>query len=145
MYSIRRSGRGRRMRRHVARRLSYQKPERISQRYSDRSGSPVHARERKHIRSRSDCLSSRIVRLDPHASGNALIVNVTSAALNTKGHVEYSVDIAILKPVDTAKGNGRLLYDVVNRGKNTALNHLNDSGDTFAASDTGNGFLMKRG
>ncbi len=83
--------------------------------------------------------------LDPHAPGNAGIVNVNNAPLNAKGHVEYNVDIAILKPVDTAKGNGRLLYDVVNRGKNTALNHLNDSGDTFTASDTGNGFLMKRG
>jgi hypothetical protein len=83
--------------------------------------------------------------LDPHAAGNAVIVNVQNAPLNAKGHVEYSVDIAILKPVDTAKGNGRLLYDVVNRGRNTALSHLNDSGDTFTASDTGNGFLMKRG
>jgi hypothetical protein len=83
--------------------------------------------------------------LDPHAPGNAGIVNVNSAPLNARGHVEYSVDIAILKPVDTAKGNGRLLYDVVNRGKNTALVHLNDSGDTFTANDAGNGFLMKHG
>jgi len=83
--------------------------------------------------------------LDPHAPANAVIVNVNNAPLNAKGHVEYNVEIAILKPVDTAKGNGRLLYDVVNRGKNTALNHLNDSGDTFTASDTGNGFLMNRG
>jgi hypothetical protein len=83
--------------------------------------------------------------LDPHAPGNAVIVNVNSAPLNAKGHVEYNVDIAILKPVDVAKGNGRLLYDVVNRGKNTALSHLNDSGDTFTANDAGNGFLMKRG
>jgi len=55
--------------------------------------------------------------LDPHAAGNAVIVNMQNAPLNAKGHVEYSVDIAILKPVDTAKGNGRLLYDVVNRGR----------------------------
>jgi hypothetical protein len=83
--------------------------------------------------------------LDPHSPSNSDIVNINNAPLNAKGHVEYSVDIAILKPVDTAKGNGRLLYDVVNRGKNTALAHLNDSGDTFAANDTGDGFLMKRG
>jgi hypothetical protein len=83
--------------------------------------------------------------LDPRAPGNAGIVNVNNAPVNAKGHVEYNVEIAILKPVDTAKGNGRLLYDVVNRGKNTALAHLNDSGDTFTANDAGNGFLMKRG
>jgi len=83
--------------------------------------------------------------LDPHAPGNAGIVNVNRAPLNARGHLEYSVDFMILKPVDPKKGNGRLLYDFVNRGRNTALSHLNESGDTFAANDTGNGFLMNRG
>jgi len=83
--------------------------------------------------------------LDPRAPGNMGIVNVNRALLNARGHVEYSVDILILKPVDVKKGNGRLLYDFVNRGKNTALNHLDESGDTFAANDSGNGFLMNRG
>src|SRR5579863_3915104 len=83
--------------------------------------------------------------LDPRAPGNTGIVNVHRAPLNARGHVEYSVDIMILKPVDVKKGNGRLLYDFVNRGKNTALVHLNESGDTFAANDSGNGFLMNRG
>jgi hypothetical protein len=83
--------------------------------------------------------------LDPRAPGNAGIVNVNRAPLNAKGHVEYSVDIMILKPVDEKKGNGRLLFDFVNRGRNTALARLNESGDTFAANDSGNGFLMNRG
>jgi hypothetical protein len=38
--------------------------------------------------------------LDPHAPGNTGIVNVNRAPLNAKGHVEYSVDFMILKPVD---------------------------------------------
>jgi hypothetical protein len=83
--------------------------------------------------------------LDPHTPANVGIVNLNRAPLNAKGHVEYSVDILILKPVDAKKGNGNLLYDFVNRGRNTALNHLNESGDTFAAIDSGNGFLMNRG
>jgi len=83
--------------------------------------------------------------LDPGAPGNAGIVNVNRARLNAQGRLEYSVDFLILKPVDAKKGNGRLLYDFVNRGKNTALSHMNDSGDTFAAKDSGNGFLMNRG
>jgi len=83
--------------------------------------------------------------LDPHAPGSAGIVNVNRTRLNARGHVEYSTDIMILKPVDEKKGNGRLLYDFVNRGRNTALTHLNESGDTFAANDAGNGFLMNRG
>jgi hypothetical protein len=82
--------------------------------------------------------------LDPNAP-NTGIVNVSRAPLNARGHVEYSVDIMILKPVDEKKGNGRLLYDFVNRGRNTALARLNESGDTFTANDSGNGFLMNRG
>src|SRR6202140_1084145 len=82
--------------------------------------------------------------LDPRAPGNTGIVNVNRAPLNAKSHVEYSVDFMVLKPVDTKKGNGRLIYDFVNRGRNTIL-RLDESGDSFSASDTGNGFLMKRG
>src|SRR5580704_452438 len=37
--------------------------------------------------------------LDPNAP-NTGIVNVSRAPLNARGHVEYSVDIMILKPVD---------------------------------------------
>ena len=54
------------------------------------------------------------------------------------------MDFLILKPVDAKKGNGRLIYDFVNRGRNTIL-RLDESGDSFAASDAGNGFLMNRG
>jgi len=83
--------------------------------------------------------------LDPKAAGNAGIVNLSNAPVNAKGHVEYNVDIAILKPVDMAKGNGILLYDVVNRGNKAAFVQLNSSRATFAATDVGTGFLMNRG
>lgn len=63
--------------------------------------------------------------LDPSAPGNAGIINLQNAPLNTRGHVEYSVDITILKPVDIDKGNGRLIYDVLNRGHEKALWGLN--------------------
>jgi hypothetical protein len=82
--------------------------------------------------------------LDPHAPGNTGIVNINRAPLNANGHVEYSMDFMILKPVDPKKGNGRLIYDFVNRGRNTIL-RLDESGDSFTASDAGNGFLMTRG
>ena len=82
--------------------------------------------------------------LDPDAPGNKGIVHLDSAAINARGHVEYSVDFMILKPVDAKKGNGRLIYDFVNRGRNTIL-RLDESGDSFTASDSGNGFLMNRG
>jgi hypothetical protein len=82
--------------------------------------------------------------LDPHAPGNTGIVSINRAALNANGHVEYSMDFMILKPVDAKKGNGRLIYDFVNRGRNTIL-RLDESGDSFTASDAGNCFLMTRG
>ena len=82
--------------------------------------------------------------LDPFAPANLRIVNVQSAWPNANGHVEYSVDFMILKPVDMKRGNGRLIYDFVNRGRSTIL-RLDESGDSFNASDAGNGFLMKRG
>src|SRR5258707_6310437 len=46
--------------------------------------------------------------LDPNAPGNTGILNLNRAPLNAKGHVEFSMDFMILKPVDAEKGNGRL-------------------------------------
>jgi hypothetical protein len=82
--------------------------------------------------------------LDPRAPGNSGIVNVNDAPVNTQGRVEYSVDFMILRPVDAKKANGRLIYDFVNRGRNTIL-RLDESGDSFTANDAGNGFLLNRG
>jgi hypothetical protein len=53
-----------------------------------------------------------------------------------------------LRPVDLAKGNHRVLFDLPNRGRATALTTLNDSGtanDTTTAGSPGNGFLMNQG
>jgi Alpha/beta hydrolase domain len=82
--------------------------------------------------------------LDPHAGRNAGIINVERAPLNAGGHVEYSTDFMILKPVDAKKGNGRLIYDFVNRGRSTIL-RLDEGGDSFAPTGAGNGFLMQHG
>ncbi len=55
--------------------------------------------------------------LDPANPLNAGIVNLDKAPRNAQGRVEYRVDVRILKPVDLSKGNGTMLYDVVNRGR----------------------------
>lgn len=83
--------------------------------------------------------------LDPRAPGNTGIVNINSAPINARGHVEYSADFMILKPVDAKKGNGRLIYDFVNRGRNTILRLDDSSGSFTTAQDAGNGFLLNRG
>jgi hypothetical protein len=54
---------------------------------------------------------------DPANSNNSIIVDLDRAPRNAQGQVEYSADFHILKPRDPAKGNGAVLFDVVNRGR----------------------------
>ena len=87
--------------------------------------------------------------LDPADPRNAGIVNLDRAPRNERGRVEYTVDVQILKPVDPARGNGRIFYDVLNRGGKRALGHRVNGGpntnDPRAASEIGTGFLMDQG
>ena len=53
--------------------------------------------------------------LDPEDERNRRVTDVRFAA-GADGLVRYSADIIIVKPTDTARGNGALLYHVVNRG-----------------------------
>ena len=63
--------------------------------------------------------------------------------------VEYVTDVYILKPVDLAKGNHRLFFEINNRGNNLSFGELNDAttggNDPTSAGDAGNGFLMEQG
>jgi alpha/beta hydrolase family protein len=76
------------------------------------------------------------------------IVDLDKAPRNAKGMVEYTSDFYILKPVDLARSNGALLYDVNNRGNKLALFQFNSApraNDPTTAADAGNGFLMRQG
>ena len=55
-------------------------------------------------------------RLDPNLPANAEIVDLKLAPRNGRGDVESSADFYLLKPVDPGRGNGRLFYEVGNRG-----------------------------
>ena len=87
--------------------------------------------------------------LDPADPRNAGIVNLDRAPRNERGRVEYTVDVQILKPVDMVRGNGRIFYDVLNRGSKRALGHRINGGpnanDPRLASEIGTGFLMNQG
>jgi Alpha/beta hydrolase domain len=86
--------------------------------------------------------------LDPVHALNAGIVDIDKAPRNAKGEVEYASDFYILKPVDLARGNGALLYDVNNRGSKRALIAFNSapgSNDPSTVEQAGNGFLMRQG
>ena len=66
--------------------------------------------------------------LDPRDRHNAAIVNLDKAPRNARGLVGSRMDVQILKPVDVSRGNGRLFYDVVNRGDKRTLGTRVDGG-----------------
>ena len=95
--------------------------------------------------------------LDPNARENAGIVDLDKAPRNSRGMVEYEVDIFILRPADPAKGSGILYYEVLNRGNKQLGTRLLDvtSGGAVALANAlnnpttpahvGNGFVFERG
>lgn len=85
--------------------------------------------------------------LDPSDPRNSVITDIELTPVNHRGMVEYSMDIFILKPIDLAAGNRRILYDFNNRGQ-MRLGRLNSSiltNDPTTAEDAGTGFVMKLG
>jgi Alpha/beta hydrolase domain len=89
--------------------------------------------------------------LDPADLRNAGIVGLARAPRNAAGKVEYQTDLFILRPVDPAKGNHHLLFEVLNRGNKLMVNRLNelapaaDTNDPSTAEDAGDGFLFRQG
>jgi hypothetical protein len=55
--------------------------------------------------------------VDPARPGNAGIALLDKAPRNAHGRVEYRSDVTILRPADPTLGNGRMLYEVNNRGR----------------------------
>ena len=86
--------------------------------------------------------------LDPTLAINKNIVDLNLAPRNTRGEVEFTADFYMLKPVDSAHGNGRLFYEVGNRGGKSMLRTFQkgkNSGDPETAADFGDGALMNQG
>ena len=85
--------------------------------------------------------------VDPLHPANEAIADVSLAPRNEQGLVEFSADFRVLRPVDPGRSNGRLLLDVLNRGKALALRNINSAPDVApdGPMDPGNGFLMREG
>jgi Alpha/beta hydrolase domain len=92
--------------------------------------------------------------LDPTHAANARITDVERAPRNRDGRVEFAADVSILLPADRARGNGRMIVDVVNRGNTVTVPNFNhatrpvfgpDATDPNPPIDTGDGFLMRHG
>ena len=85
--------------------------------------------------------------VDPLHPANETIADIKLAPRNERGLVEFSADFRVVRPIDPGKGNGRMLLDVLNRGKALALRNINSAPDIApdAPLDPGNGFLMREG
>ena len=86
--------------------------------------------------------------LDPANPHNKPIVDLETAPRGADGRVHFTADLFVLQPVEAARGNGTLLFEIANRGRKGLLGRYNRagaSGDPMAAADFGDGFLMKDG
>ncbi len=86
--------------------------------------------------------------VDPAAAANAPIADLKLAPRAADGRVRFSADFLVIRPIDAARRNGALLYEVNNRGRIAMLAQLDEapaSNDPSDAADFGNGFLLQQG
>jgi Alpha/beta hydrolase domain len=88
--------------------------------------------------------------LDPADPANSGIQDINLAPRNGRGMVEYGTNIELLQPVDMARGNRVLFFEVNNRGNKLALGSFNAGvtgglADRNALSSAGDGWLMRAG
>src|SRR5467141_4964091 len=86
--------------------------------------------------------------VDPNNPHDKIIADIDKAPRNSQGKVEFSADLFILRPKDPSRGNGVLLFDVPNRGRNgglSALNRAKASADPATEEEFGDGLLMREG
>jgi len=85
--------------------------------------------------------------VDPHHPANRLITDLKLAPRDAGGLVHFAADWRLLRPVEPRRGNRRLLFDILNRGRGPVLRNLNNAPDVPPNEplDPGNGFLMRQG
>jgi hypothetical protein len=83
--------------------------------------------------------------VDPANLHNRQIVDLDKAPRNSKGEVEFSADLYLLKPKDMSKGNGAVLFEVSNRGGKGILRLVNGGTPADPNQEFGDGFLMRQG
>ncbi len=92
--------------------------------------------------------------IDPKLAPNRIIADIDLAPRNEAGEVEFSAELYILKPRDSAKGNGTAVVEISNRGGKGLLSmfdfaselaRLQGSTDPRAQADFGDNFLLEHG
>lgn len=92
------------------------------------------------------------VEVDPTDPRNIDITDLSKAPRNARGMVDYDTDFYLLRPVDMRRWNGKLFFEVNNRGNKRTFNYVNGSAvaqpalnDPAALEDFGTGFLLEQG
>jgi hypothetical protein len=85
--------------------------------------------------------------LDPADPRNAVIVDLDRAPRNAQGRVEAVTEVVILRPAEPMRGNGTMILEVPNRGRELIGQLYNDgaANDLMLNRGPGNGFLMRQG
>ena len=85
--------------------------------------------------------------VDPVNPVNERVADLRLAPRSNTGEIHFYSDFRILKPVDQEKGNGRLFFDILNRGRGPCLRNFNNAPDLAPDEplQAGNGFLMRQG
>jgi hypothetical protein len=84
--------------------------------------------------------------VDPSHQRNSIIRDLDRAPKNAQGQVEFSADLAILRPRD--RGNDVVLVDIVNRGGKTVVGNFNRAARSMnftTPEELGDGLLMREG
>ena len=83
---------------------------------------------------------------DPVSPRNARVVDLQLAPRNAQGLVEYSFDVAFIKPTDPAKANSTAVLEVTNRGRpilQTSL--LRGNGNVRSEEGAGKASILEQG
>jgi len=86
--------------------------------------------------------------LDPRLPANAAIADLALAPRDAEGRVRFEAAFFMMRPVDGARANGTLLYEVPNRGNLAMLTQLDEAppnNDPTGPADFGNAFLLRQG
>ena len=87
--------------------------------------------------------------LDPRDARNRVIANLDKAPRNAAGNVEYEADFFMLRPASAERANGKLVYDVTNRGRLNFHWRFTEakrrSNDPRTMDDVGDGLFFRQG
>ena len=86
--------------------------------------------------------------VDPMHAGNRCIIDLDKAPRDPEGRVRFTADFSVVVPLDPARGNGRALVELPNRGRRRMVpvfNRAPASAPVSRMAHPGDGFLFRQG